>query len=176
MLMPLIFTSPENSCYIKERKQAILYTHMHFSQLQPQYLERCSTNLLKAILHLLQLSLPPKCLHVLFASPQTVQIWSSGSAFSFLARFIGTFISGPTIFLCIPCGCENDRLLLLLMIMIKMKMETIIMMKVMVSANNLTANNAFCRRHCYGNDETVLRIMMSLMTVTMICWPPIYRR
>ena len=55
-------------------------------------------------------------------------------------------------------------LLLLPMIMIKMKMETIMTMK-----DNLKANNAFCRRHCYGNDETVLRIMMSLMTVTMIC-------
>ena len=39
------------------------------------------------------------------------------------------------------------------MIMIKMKMETITMMKVMISANNLTTNNAFCLRPCYGDDD-----------------------
>ena len=27
------------------------------------------------------------------------------------------------------------------------------MMKVMISANNLTTNNAFCLRPCYGDDD-----------------------
>ena len=62
-------------------------------------------------------------------------------------------------------------MMLIIMMMMTKTFMALMMLKrvVMVSANNLKANNAFCRRHCYGNDETVLRIMMSLMTVTMIC-------